>query len=84
MLSSRSQRISTSLYPGQRFYWQFASLFDFGRQHILWPRLTEVLGRAAKLRSGGLIFGYQVTDPQHYGVIEFNPQGRAISIEENR
>ena len=44
--------------------------------------LTEVLARAATLREGGLVFGYQVTEPQHYGVIEFNEKGRAISIEE--
>lgn len=44
--------------------------------------LTEVLARAATLREGGLVFGYQVTEPQHYGVIEFDTQGRAISIEE--
>jgi len=44
--------------------------------------LSEVLDRAAKLRQGGLVFGYQVTEPQHYGVIEFDEQGRAISIEE--
>lgn len=44
--------------------------------------LTEVLAKAATLQSGGLVFGYQVTEPQHYGVIEFDGQGRAISIEE--
>lgn len=44
--------------------------------------LTEVLERAATVRQGGLVFGYQVTEPQHYGVIEFDEQGRAISIEE--
>lgn len=44
--------------------------------------LTEVLARASTLREGGLVFGYQVTEPQHYGVIEFDQQGRAISIEE--
>jgi len=44
--------------------------------------LTEVLARAATLRSGGLIFGYQVTEPQHYGVIEFDREGQALSIEE--
>ena len=44
--------------------------------------LTEVLTRAATLREGGLVFGYQVTEPQHYGVIEFDKYGQAISIEE--
>lgn len=44
--------------------------------------LTEILSRASMLREGGLVFGYQVTEPQHYGVIEFDAQGKAISIEE--
>lgn len=44
--------------------------------------LTEVLARAANLQAGGLVFGYQVKDPSQYGVIEFDSNGRAISIEE--
>ena len=43
---------------------------------------TEVLASAATLTEGGLIFGYQVKNPQQYGVIEFDINGRAISIEE--
>ncbi len=44
--------------------------------------LSELLARAATLRQGGLVFACQVTEPQHYGVIEFDAQGQAISIEE--
>jgi glucose-1-phosphate thymidylyltransferase len=44
--------------------------------------LTEVLVRAATLQQGGLVFGYQVNDPRQYGVIEFDANKRAISIEE--
>ncbi|MBD2197800.1 MULTISPECIES: glucose-1-phosphate thymidylyltransferase RfbA [Calothrix] len=44
--------------------------------------LTEVLYRAANLKEGGLVFGYQVKDPSQYGVIEFDGEGRVISIEE--
>ncbi|QIR36516.1 glucose-1-phosphate thymidylyltransferase RfbA [Tolypothrix sp. PCC 7910] len=44
--------------------------------------LTEVLARAATLQEGGLVFGYQVKDPRQYGVIEFDSNGRVISIEE--
>ncbi len=43
---------------------------------------TDVLERAAQLNEGGLVFGYQVKDPTQYGVIEFDTNGRAISIEE--
>lgn len=44
--------------------------------------LSEVLARAAKLRQGGLVFGYQVKDPRQYGVVEFDAYGRVVSIEE--
>ncbi len=44
--------------------------------------LTEKLRRAAKLTSGATIFGYQVHDPQRFGVVEFNEEGKAVSIEE--
>ena len=33
-------------------------------------------------RTGATIFGYHVTDPERYGVVEFDPSGRALSIEE--
>lgn len=44
--------------------------------------LPEFLRQGAEIREGGLVFGYQVSDPQRYGVIEFGADGRAISIEE--
>lgn len=37
---------------------------------------------ALALERGACIFGYQVRDPQRYGVVEFGPDGRAISLEE--
>jgi len=36
----------------------------------------------AEFRSGATIFGYHVNDPERYGIVEFDPQGQAISIEE--
>jgi len=44
--------------------------------------LPETLCAAAGLTEGALIFAYSVRDPQRYGVIEFDTQGRALSIEE--
>src|SRR5713226_5906105 len=37
---------------------------------------------ALAIKRGACIFGYQVRDPQRYGVVEFGPDGRAISLEE--
>ena len=36
----------------------------------------------AEFQAGATIFGYQVHDPERYGVVEFDPHGKAISIEE--
>jgi glucose-1-phosphate thymidylyltransferase len=43
---------------------------------------TAVLREASALKQGALIFAYPVTDPERYGVIEFDDQGRALSLEE--
>ncbi|MBQ6248528.1 MAG: glucose-1-phosphate thymidylyltransferase RfbA [Kiritimatiellae bacterium] len=44
--------------------------------------LTHVLRDAGNLRQDGLVFGYHVNDPERYGVVEFDKDGKAISIEE--
>ena len=43
---------------------------------------TEKLLRAAAKPAGATVFGYWVNDPQRFGVVEFDAQGKAISIEE--
>lgn len=40
------------------------------------------LQKASQLKSGGLVFGYWVKDPERYGVVEFDPSGKVLSIEE--
>ena len=44
--------------------------------------LPELLAAADARREGGTVFGYQVADPERYGVIEFDGDGRALSVEE--
>ncbi len=44
--------------------------------------LSGILEGAADLTSGALVFGYFVNNPSRYGVVEFNKEGKVISIEE--
>lgn len=44
--------------------------------------LRKTLRLAAQIEAGGVIFGYWVKDPREYGVVEFDAEGRVISIEE--
>jgi glucose-1-phosphate thymidylyltransferase len=44
--------------------------------------LSTLLKRAASQESGASVFAYQVSDPERYGVVSFDDQGRALDIEE--
>jgi glucose-1-phosphate thymidylyltransferase len=44
--------------------------------------LSEVLERAAGREQGATVFGYRVHDPERYGVVEFDAEGRVVGIEE--
>jgi glucose-1-phosphate thymidylyltransferase len=73
-----------------------AQAFIIGREFIGADRVALALGdnifygahfsdylrRAAERETGATVFGYQVRDPERYGVVEFDPSGRAVSLEE--
>lgn len=44
--------------------------------------LQKKVQQAAKLTSGATVFAYQVHDPERYGVVEFDADGKALSLEE--
>ena len=44
--------------------------------------LQEYLQQAAKREQGATVFGYQVKDPERYGVVEIDERGRAVSLQE--
>lgn len=43
---------------------------------------TPLLKKASSLKDGAIVFGYQVKDPERFGVVEFDDNKKAISIEE--
>ncbi len=44
--------------------------------------LTGILRRAGRTTDGGVVFGYLVKDPERYGVVEFDAEGKVLGIEE--
>jgi len=44
--------------------------------------MTTMLQRASKTERGATVFGYPVTDPERYGVVEFDRAGKVLSLEE--
>ncbi len=42
----------------------------------------KIMLETAKLKDGAVVFGYFVTDPERYGVVEFDSKGKAVSLEE--
>ena len=44
--------------------------------------LTHILEEAAQKTTGATVFGYYVDDPERFGIVEFDENGRAVSIEE--
>jgi glucose-1-phosphate thymidylyltransferase len=45
-------------------------------------RFTETLANARNRKTGATVFAYPVSDPERYGVIDFDAEGKALSIEE--
>lgn len=45
-------------------------------------KFSSILEEASKVQDGAVVFGYYVSDPQRYGVVEFSDDGSVISLEE--
>ncbi|MGD8393688.1 MAG: sugar phosphate nucleotidyltransferase, partial [Desulfobacterales bacterium] len=67
---------------GEKFIGSDAVALILGDNIFYGPNLSTILKRAVQLKSGGLIFGYLVKDPQRYGVVNFDASGNVIGIEE--
>ena len=50
--------------------------------NIFYGDIAPTLRRARERKSGATVFGYRVEDPRPFGVVEFDENGRALSIEE--
>ncbi len=67
---------------GAKFVGNDSSCLILGDNIFFGHGLPEILRRSATLTSGARIFAYPVRDPERYGVVEFDNDGKVLSLEE--
>jgi glucose-1-phosphate thymidylyltransferase len=67
---------------GREFIGNESSALVLGDNIFYGQGFSLQLQKAAKLKHGATVFAYPVEDPERYGVVEFDSEGRAISLEE--
>ena len=74
--------LADAFIVGEQFIGENPVCLILGDNIFFGQGLSEQLHKASQLVNGALVFAYPVRDPQRYGVVEFDKQGLAISLEE--
>jgi glucose-1-phosphate thymidylyltransferase len=78
----RPEGLAQAFIVGREFIGEDRVALVLGDNIFYGNELAELLQRATARGRGATVFAYPVKDPQRYGVVEFDPKGKAISIEE--
>lgn len=79
---SEPRGIAHALIVAEGFLAGDSVFLALGDNVLYGNHFAEILHHALTVRWGARIFAYRVGDPQHFGVIEFDEQGRAIRLDE--
>ena len=78
----RPEGLAQAFIIGRDFVGTSGAALALGDNIFHGAGFSEALRRAASQTNGATVFGYQVRDPERYGVVEFDDDGRAIGLEE--
>ncbi len=78
----KPEGLAQSFIIGERFIGHDAVSLVLGDNIFYGHGLAGMLQQAAEQQQGATVFGYYVRDPERYGVVSFDAQGRAVDIEE--
>jgi glucose-1-phosphate thymidylyltransferase len=78
----RPEGLAQAFIIGREFIGADRVALALGDNIFYGAHLTDYLRNAAARDAGATVFGYQVRDPERYGVVELDKNGRAISLEE--
>ena len=74
--------LAQALIIGEKFIGGAPSSLILGDNIFYGHDFAHSLQAAAQIQDGAVVFAYPVSDPERYGVVEFDSSGRALSIEE--
>ena len=74
--------LADAFIVGEKFIGSDQVALVLGDNIFYGQSFSRVLKAAAERKTGATIFGYYVKDPREYGVVEFDENGKALSIEE--
>ena len=78
----KPEGLAQAFIIGADFVGDAAAALILGDNLFYGHGLSEKLKSAAGAPNGAVVFAYHVSDPERYGVVEFGPNGKAVSIEE--
>ncbi|MEJ2056414.1 MAG: glucose-1-phosphate thymidylyltransferase RfbA [Desulfofustis sp.] len=81
-VQARPEGLAQAFIIGKHFIGNDSVCLILGDNIFFGPSFTSILQESARLETGGLIFGYLVSDPERYGVVEFDENYDVVSIEE--
>lgn len=74
--------LAEAFIVGREFIGEESSCLILGDNIFFGTGFWDQLREAARIKEGAFVFAYQVRDPQHYGVVEFDDEFRVVSLEE--
>ena len=74
--------LADAFLVGREFIGKSSVCLMLGDNILYGEGLGSLLQGCASLKEGAMIFGYKVNDPQRYGIVEFDSNGKVLSIEE--
>jgi len=78
----KPEGLAQAFLIGEKFIGSDRVALVLGDNIFYGARLGKLLRTAVEREAGATVFGYHVCDPERFGVVEFNSEGKAISIEE--